>query len=143
MNFYKDSDKKGDGKIHALYPWDVEHAFARKEYMTMDVMNTINADGTNGFWPAVYQHEDFQEAVYENWVSLFRPAVEKLIDPSTGEKEKGVSYIATYGEKYEVASKWNEVLWGENQSIGQKGQDIEEWMKIRMPYLDQSLKPKQ
>ena len=143
VNFYKDSDKKGDGKIHALYPWDVEHAFARKEYMTIDVMNTVNAEGTNGFWPAVYQHEDFQKAVYENWVSLFRPAVEKLIDPSTGEKEKGVSYIATYGEKYEVASKWNELLWGEDQSIRQKGQDIEEWMNVRMPYLDQSLKPGQ
>ena len=143
VNFYKDSDRMGDGKIHALYPWDVEHAFAREDYMTIDVMNTVNADGTNGFWPAVYQHEDLQKAVFENWVNLFRPAVEKLIDPATGEQEKGVSYIGTYGKKYEVASKWNEVLWGEDQSISLKGEKIEEWMKVRMPYLDQSLIPKQ
>ena len=121
----------------------MEHAFAREDYMTIDVMNTVNADGTNGFWPAVYQHEDLQKAVFENWVNLFRPAVEKLIDPATGEQEKGVSYIGTYGKKYEVASKWNEVLWGEDQSISLKGEKIEEWMKVRMPYLDQSLIPKQ
>jgi len=138
--FYKDSNSRGDGKIHALYPWDVEHSFAKEEYITEDVMQNVNGPGTYGLWPAVYQHQDMKEAVYKNWKEIFRPALCKLIDEKTGYAEDGLSYVGVHGETYEVSSRWNELLWGEDQNIAKKAAFIEHYLQGRIPYLDESLK---
>lgn len=136
--FYKDTDSRGDGKIHALYPWDVEHSFTKEEYMTMSVLPMPIA---GDIWTEAYKYEDFREVVYQNWVEIFRPALCKLLDEKTGYNEAGLSYIGAYGEKYEVSSKWNELLWGENQNMLAKGESIRQWLEARISYLDESLKP--
>ena len=104
-------------------------------------MENVNDTGTYGLWPAVYQHQDMKEAVYKNWVETFRPALCKLLDESTGYHEDELSYIETYGERYEVASKWNELVWGEEHNIADKGAFIKHYLEGRIPYLDESLKP--
>lgn len=140
LYFYKDSDSRGDGKLHALYPWDVEHSLLVEDFITEDVMHGQNGQEAGGLWPAIYQHSDMKEAVYKNWVEVFRPAICKLLDENTGYHENGVSYIATYGERYAVSSYWNEFLWGSKQSLASKGEFIEHYLSGRIPYLDELLK---
>lgn len=138
--FYKDSDSSGDGKIHALYPWDVEHSMAEETFITEDVMENINSNGAKGLWSVVYQHQDMKETVYKNWMETFRPALCKLLDENTGYHEDELSYIEAYGERYAVASKWNELVWGEEHNIANKSAFIKHYLEGRIPYLDESLK---
>ena len=141
LYFYKDSDSRGDGKLHALYPWDVEHSLTVEDYIKQDVMHGKNSAEADGLWPAIYQHPDMKEAVYRNWVELFRPALCKLLDKNRGYDETGISYIAEYGKQYEVSSRWNEFLWGNKQSLSEKGKFIEYYLEERIPYLDEWMKP--
>ena len=138
--FYKDSNSKGDGKIHALYPWDVEHSFAKEDYITEDVMEDVNDTGTYGLWPAIYQHQDMKEAVYRNWLETFRPALCKLLDENTCYHEDELIYIEAYAERYAIASKWNELVWGEEHNMADKANFIKRYLEGRIPYLDKSLK---
>jgi len=141
LYFYKDSDSRGDGKIHALYPWDVEHSLLVEDFIEENVMLNMNGEVAGGLWTAIYQHPDMQEAIYQNWVELFRPALCKLLDEETDYQKNGLSYIGTYGEYYKISSGWNELLWGKNQSIADKGEFIEYYLQGRIPYLDEILKP--
>jgi len=49
-------------------------------------------------------------------------------------------YIEAYGERYAVASKWNELVWGEEHNIANKSAFIKHYLEGRIPYLDESLK---
>jgi len=139
--FYKENDKKGDGKLHAVYPWDVEHSFCAEDKIEMNVMADHNRDSANGIWYSLYLQDDFRQAVYENWIHTFRPAMEKLLEEGTEENPDGVTPLSCYTERYESASYYNELLWGEEQSIEKKADFIRKFVKGRIDYLDESLKP--
>lgn len=139
--FYKESDSKGDGKLHVIYPWDVEHSFKDEVLMDRNVMLDINTDEANYLWYELYTHEDFRKAVYRNWIDVYRPAVVKLVnDENTGENPDGITSLSYYKEKYAVSSHYNELLWGEDQNIEVKADFIKRFLEKRIPYLDESLK---
>lgn len=139
--FYKENDSKGDGKLHVIYPWDVEHSFKDEELVEKNVMVDVNTDEANYLWYDLYTHEDFRRAVYRNWIEIFRPAVVKLVnDENTGENPDGITSLLYYKEKYKVSSHYNELLWGEDQNIGIKADFIKKFLEKRIPYLDESLK---
>lgn len=139
--FYKENDSKGDGKLHVIYPWDVEHSFKDEELVEKNVMMDINTDEANYLWYELYTHEDFRKAVYRNWIDVYRPAVVKLVnDENTGENPDGITSLSYYKEKYAVSSHYNELLWGEDQNIEVKADFIKRFLEKRIPYLDESLK---
>lgn len=139
--FYKENDNKGDGKLHVIYPWDVEHSFKDEELVEKNVMMDINTDEANYLWYELYTHEDFRKAVYKNWIDVYRPAVIKLVnDENTGENPDGITSLSYYKEKYAVSSHYNELLWGEDQNIEVKADFIKRFLEKRIPYLDESLK---
>lgn len=140
--FYKDSDSKGDGKLHMLYPWDVEHSFALPSFVNILLVEgeNINAIQSHGIWAAAYSHPDMKKAIWENYTKVFKPALCKLLVEETGDNSHELSYIGAYAERYSASSKWNEILWGEEQSIENKAIFIQNFLTERIKYLDEALK---
>ena len=132
--FYKDSDSRGDGKLHMLYPWDVEHSFV------LSPSDNLMVEEGWGIWVAAYSHPDMKKAIWENYTEVFKPALHKLLSEETGDNGEDLSYIHVYAERYAASSKWNEVLWGEEQSIDKKALFIQDFLTERMSYLDEALR---
>ena len=141
--FYKDAEGEGDGKLHALYPWDVEHSFVNMGMVTDRMLLNTAGDSSNKLWIAMASHEDFTEKVREKWEKMFLPALQKLLDEETGVNPRGVSSISYYGEYFSEASAMNEFLWGEEQSLSLKGEQIRYWLETRIPYLNENLGKKE
>lgn len=108
--FYKDSDLTGDGLLHASYPWDVEHSLARRGVAAQSWFATTRTE-KDAYWNQFYRHEDFAELVYEEWLEKFLPALEKALDPCTGENPEGVSSLDWYQNAYCTAGKINSSRW--------------------------------
>ena len=138
--FYKDSDSRGSGKLHMLYPWDVEHSFAMFSSVNALLVEGENAIQANGIWAAAYSHPDMKKAIWENYTEVFRPALYKLLSEETGDNVQDLSYISVYAERYATSSRWNEVLWGEEQSIKNKAISIQNFLTERIKYLDEALR---
>lgn len=137
--FYKDAAGEGDGRLHALYPWDVEHSFANMGVVSDRMLLNTAGDSSNKLWIAMASHEDFSEKVREKWEEMFLPALEKLLSEETGVNPKGVSSLSYYGEHFGAASAMNELLWGEEQSLALKEEQIRYYLTTRIPYLNENL----
>ena len=82
---YKDSDLKGDGKIHLSPVWDYDCALGNLTY-TKDGVDLCNYNkmfasvskitnvGNDTIFAALYKHGDFQSAVSRIWKEEFVPA---------------------------------------------------------------------
>lgn len=108
--FYKDSDLTGDGFLHASYPWDVEHSLARRGVAAQSWFATTRTE-KDAYWNQFYRHEDFAELVYKEWMEKFLPALEKALDPETGEDPEGISSLDWYQDAYRTAGKVNSSRW--------------------------------
>ena len=138
--FYKDSDNRGDGKLHMLYPWDVEHSFVFFEDVNCLMVENANATQANGIWAAAYSHPDMKKAIWENYTEVFKPALHKLLSEQTGDNPRGLSYIGAYAERYGASFKWNEILWGKEHNIENKAISIQNFLEERIKFLDEALK---
>lgn len=87
--YYKESDIKGDGKIHACYPWDLERSF--KNLDGTEEFGSVNSMGT--YWEAFYQHEDFRKELARVWYEKFVPAIDFMTMEEGFENEKGVKNL--------------------------------------------------
>lgn len=140
--FYKDSDEKGDGLLHAAYLWDVEHSFIQDEDVTrswiMDRMADDLDETVDGYWLKLYQHEDFAELVYQEWINKFQPAIQKLLQTDEIENKDGVSSISWYERNYSYASiinssRWSDCYWWD------KGERIRNFITLRSEFLTTAL----
>ncbi len=147
--FYKESDALGDGRIHAVWEWDCEHAFM--SYKDMDKESWIMENEENGekleefsclFWREIYKHEEFREALAKEWKAKFLPAVTKLLadgdlmgaDGSVFNTE-GVSPLSAYVREYAPLSQNNYLRWS-NGTIEKKAERIDKFFEKRLPFLN-------
>lgn len=134
--YYKEPEVNGDGMLHALPPWDVEHSFTYKHLINNNIVGDFFGEPVNGFWGAMQQHGDFKEAVSEIWYGDLRPLFSELL----GEKEVSDSKVVSldaYAETYSEAMARNELLWGVPQNLEEKIENIRWWVENRMNYMDQ------
>ena len=134
--FYKESDNIGDGKIHALYPWDVEHSYVKKEFVSSPFVEIETGFEAHGLWPAMYAHQDFREAVYGCWENGFKQACVDIVT----EKNDENSPLDNLYEPYISSFYANEMIWGESQNVISKSEEINGWIEQRIPFLDSYLK---
>lgn len=137
--FYKDGEGTADEKIHALFPWDVEHSYVHLDYADRRKMMSTRADYTNGFWVEMASHEDFVEELRRQWQERYLPALEKLMAEEIITNEDGVGSLNYYVEQMRVASDLNELLWGAEQDVALKAEEIRAWMNVRIPFLSENL----
>lgn len=88
--YYKESDRLGDGLIHACYPWDLE-----RSYIMLDRLEEFwNVDVKGDYWAAFYQHEDFREEVRRVWREKYIPAIDLMIAEKPIETESGFKNLS-------------------------------------------------
>lgn len=125
--FYKESDECGDGRIHAVYPWDMEHALTRGNVDSSWLVNVRR----DGYWTYLYRHEDFAELVYEEWTEKFLPAIEKALDEESGKNPNGIGSLKWYETFYGEDMELNNLRW----SSSNYQQKLE---RVKMIYTERS-----
>lgn len=127
--FYKDSDEEGDGKLHGLYLWDMEHSLTRGGMVHASwIASKCKPDE---FWAQFYRHKDFAELVNEVWNTRFLPAIQASLQDGTGKQEPGLRALSWYEEQYRQDDELNRSLW-EQSSMEEKTE------KIRYIYTERS-----
>ena len=127
--FYKDSDEEGDGKLHGLYLWDMEHSLTRGGMVHASwIASKCKPDE---FWAQFYRHKDFAELVNEVWNTRFLPAIQASLQDETGKQEPGLRALSWYEEQYRQDDELNRSLW-EHSSMEEKTE------KIRYIYTERS-----
>ncbi len=127
--FYKDSDEQGDGKLHALYLWDMEHSLTRGGMARASwIASKCEPDE---FWSQFYRHKDFAKLVNEVWNTKFLPAIQASLQDETGEQEQGLCGLSWYEEQYRQDDEVNQSRW-EKSSMTEKTE------KIRYIYTERS-----
>ncbi len=120
--FYKDSDERGDGKLHAVYLWDMEHSLSRAGASRTSWFGTKYNDPDN-YWSHFYVHADFAEMVEKEWTEKFLPAIQSFL------RENGM--LNQYETIYRQDDELNHSLWDRS--------DMEEKTeKIRYIYSERS-----
>ena len=76
--FYKDTDAHGDGKLHASWPWDMEHSIHVAEYAQQSWFATADTNPAD-YWIWLYRHPEFGEAVQNQWQKVFVPALNQIL----------------------------------------------------------------
>ena len=127
--FYKDSDEEGDGKLHGLYLWDMEHSLTRGGMVHASwIASKCKPDE---FWAQFYRHKDFSELVNEVWNTRFLPTIQDSLQDETGKQEPGLHALSWYEEQYRQDDGLNRSLW-EQSSMEEKTE------KIRYIYTERS-----
>ena len=127
--FYKDSDEEGDGKLHGLYLWDMEHSLTRGGMVHASwIASKCKPDE---FWAQFYRHKDFSKLVNEVWNTRFLPAIQASLQDGTGKQEPGLCALSWYEEQYRQDDELNRSLW-EQSSMEEKTE------KIRYIYTERS-----
>ncbi len=120
--FYKDSDERGDGKLHAVYLWDMEHSLSRGGASRTSWFGTKYNDPDN-YWSHFYVHADFAEMVEKEWTEKFLPAIQSFL------QEDGML------NQYETAYRQDDEL---NHSLWDRSNMEEKTEKIRYIYSERS-----
>lgn len=120
--FYKDSDERGDGKLHAVYLWDMEHSLSRGGASRTSWFGTKYNDPDN-YWSHFYVHTDFAKMVDKEWNERFLPAIQSFL------QENGM--LNQYEKIYQQDDELNYSIW-EKSSMKEKTE------KIRYIYTERS-----
>lgn len=156
---YKESDKNGDGKLHACCAWDYDIAFGNfrdmsrnvSDYESLYVRNncTISEESYNYSIPTVFNklfyHSDFEDAVKDEWNKNFKnKALELLQDSPT--KEKRLKTIDEYVDNIKSSAdlnfnRWNVLGTTTTEVITGKTFDenityLKDFIQNRINYLD-------
>ena len=143
---FKDSDLV-DRLIYAGPSWDYDLSFgnmdsrgasAGGEYLRVLRVGSIN------FYAQLAKHEDFMEAVAENWREVFRPALAILLGDAPATGNSGLRSLDKYHDQLKNSAKMNEVRWGKVTKLSKKaGTDfdsgvnaLESWIRRRVNSLD-------
>lgn len=125
--FYKDSDTKGDGKIHASPAWDFDVAFGNleqyKDDCSMTDANKIFVEksyqyenGQRTIFSQLCQHQEFKDTVKKLYNEKFKPALDIL----TSSEEKQGKYIRSMPAYYsllETAAANNAIRWNLSDNV--------------------------
>ena len=138
LYYYKESDVSGDGLIHACYPWDIEHSYVLSEFNDQIWHTGENSGALEGFWEALYIHEDFKAEVRKQWFEKFVPAVEKMLSDDPTETENGLKNLNWYRQNMIDMHKLENSRWTSSYPWDRLS-SIEEFLKIRLEKLTELL----
>ncbi len=136
--YYKNSDTCGDGKLHASWPWDMEHSLAREGGAASSWFAAASDLKPEGYWMQFYHHRDFAEAVYKEWMTKFVPALEKALNPETGYDPDGISSLDWYLDYYGPDAQINETRWN-GSDFAEKLEKIRRIYTVRLDFLTEAL----
>lgn len=131
---YKDSDKNGDGKLHAAPVWDYDWACGQT-LISYEVPKNSNSSancGESNGWNSRYrliksntesgfcnfqaqlcQSDDFWNKVYSVWKKTFYKNTEDVVfDYNRYDLENSGAYISNLYNKYSKSFENNELKWG-------------------------------
>ncbi len=150
--FYKDSDSKGDGKVHAAPVWDFDVAFGNLDYKNSptEIYARTRAPGNNGgrnFFVELCTHTDFNREVNRLYKEKFKPALTIL---NSSEKTSGtiLKSIEQYRSDLTKAAEMNFTRWnikanvlvpGSGRSFDKQVDYLKDFTSQRAEFFDTSL----
>lgn len=135
--FYKDTDTHGDGKLHASWPWDMEHSLHAAEYSQQSWFATAEVN-PGDYWIRLYRHPEFGEAVEKQWQNVFVPALNKVLANQQKENKNGISSLIWYEQTYAQDGKLNSSRWSYSD-FEKKAEKIRTIYTERKEFLSQAL----
>lgn len=135
--FYKDTDTHGDGKLHASWPWDMEHSIHAAEYSQQSWFATTDTHPAD-YWIRLYRHPEFGEAVQQQWEQKFIPALRKALSNQQRENKDGISSLTWYEQTYAQDGKLNSSRWPDSD-FEKKAEKIRTIYTERKEFLSQAL----
>lgn len=110
--YFKDTNRNGDGKLHGVWPWDVERNFAMPGNENIHfLMRKVERGKKGDFWTYLMSHEDFREYISEEWNTKFLPVLNtKLV---YGYKGGNIKTMEDYRNQYTDSYFINEKYWDE------------------------------
>ena len=113
--FYKDSDSKGDGKIHAAPVWDFDVAFGNLDYLCdPEFVYARNHGRSNGVCRNIFVelccHNDFNETVNRLYKEKFKPALD-ILNSSEQISSDYIKSIEQYRSELNKAAEMNFIRW--------------------------------
>lgn len=136
--YYKDSDFVSDGKIHAVFHWDVEHAYVHTDVDRSWNMRHVEAgeEGQESLFTWLYMHDDFKKQVRLEWEKKIRPALTKTFDDEKRDNSDGLGTFSWYREFGKMPSVTvNDNCWDEGAFL-KKTDILETVLKGRIEFLD-------
>ena len=150
---YKESDKVGDGKLHAAPPWDFDNAFGLPG--TRDNVNLSDPlvwwankgrihndpDWTPHLLTAVYKHKSFAQKAVRIYHTEFVPIINKIIYPTNNNPTKIVQKMEAYRDAIRDSAVMNNIFWyNSSNTIDQRISNLTSFMRTRATFLAQNWK---
>lgn len=120
--FWKDSDIKGDGKLHAGPTWDwdaslgflgTQHGVDLNDPYTWWVNQSRRiSDAEHTIYSALCMHSDFQELARKQWTGNVYPAVRVLLGEIPNDSDGILKSLDEYGDTVSSSYKINQKRWG-------------------------------
>ena len=132
--FYYLDGSAEKGRICAGPVWDYDLSMGNNECWRQTGMNGLFANRLlvregveTGWFPALYQKEEFYSRMTELYQSVFRPQLVRLL-------EEGLD---AYAEQISQAAEMNRVRWlGEEETLTAQTEEIRTYLTQRMAFLD-------
>lgn len=134
----KYSDYSGDGKLHALAPWDIEHSLLHTE---LDSLSLLEYDRSGGLYQSLMKKKEVLSEMKKIYNGVLRKAMVKMIsseDEHFDEQTENFSVqsLDYYCREYEQESEWNAMIWGDHKKFDSKAEDVREFLTKKMDILD-------
>lgn len=141
--YYKDSDLRGDKKLHAVWYWDAEHMLCYDKYLEGPFLMrradagkdcSFNKPNSGNFWTWIYAHEDFRETVRREFNEKFAPAYERALSKEVLDNTGGVGSFNWYRTLYSDSFRINDNCWEDTDYL-KKCDELEKNLGIRLESL--------
>ena len=130
----KYSDYSGDGKLHALAPWDIEHSLLHTE---LEGLSLLEFNRASGLYESLMRKPEIISAMKDNYNKILRNALLKIVSDEDVNDEYCVHNLDYYCEEYEQPSKWNALVWGERKSFDSKAEEVKLFLDKKIGILDE------
>ncbi|MGN0775553.1 MAG: CotH kinase family protein [Candidatus Ventricola sp.] len=151
--FFKDSDTV-DPLLYAGPVWDYDSAWGN--YAREGGLSAAEPEGLSiamqgyeySWWPALYKHEAFRQAVQTVYEQELRPLLELLTGAREAQEDGEIKSLDAYAQELSASAEMNFVRWrvlNHNTRAVKTGATYEEniaylknWIEARMEYLDEN-----
>ena len=151
--FFKDSDAV-DPLLYAGPVWDYDSAWGN--YAREGSLGPAEPEGLSiarqgyeySWWPALYQHQEFRDAVRSVYESELRPLLQVLTGAREAQADGEVKSLDAYADELSASAEMNFVRWRvlnhETRAVktgatyAENISYLKNWIEARMAYLDKT-----
>ena len=133
--FYYDGES-GDGKVFAGPVWDFDHSLGTRKAWAVATPNVfygnrlhVRSDGFDAPWfHYLYQKEAFYEQMLDEYMAVFLPALEELLNTK----------IRNYAQQIEQAAAMDYIRWSvETEGMAAEVKEITDFLEQRITFLNE------